>query len=198
MSRGHDPRCRRCGLAEPLCVCAEVRPQATRTEIVIVRHAQERAKSSNTGRLAALALRRATLFDHGLPDAPLDADSLARPGTWLLFPEGPARAAPPSPPPERLIVLDGTWPQARRMRQRIAALHGLPVLNLAPGVNRPRMRRSPRAGHMATIEAIAAALQLLGDPDAASALLDLYDLVVDRTASSRHASAALARERASE
>lgn len=198
MSRGRDPRCQRCGLAQPLCVCAAVRPQANRTEILIVRHAQERSKSSNTGRLAALALRRATLFDHGAPEAPLDADSLARPGTWLLFPEGPPLAGPPSPPPERLIVLDGTWHQARRMRQRITALRGLPVLNLPPGVDRPRMRRAPRAGHMATIEAIAAALQLLDEPDAASALLDLYDLVVDRTARSRHASAALARERASE
>jgi len=198
MSRGHDLRCQRCGLSEPLCVCAEARPQATRTEIIIVRHAQERAKSSNTGRLATLALHRATLLEHGAPEAPLDADSLARPGTWLLFPEGPALASPPSPPPERLIVLDGTWHQARRMRQRIAALRGLPVLNLPPGPDRPRMRRAPRAGHMATIEAIAAALQLVDEPTAAAALLDLYDLVVDRTARSRHTSAALASERANE
>ncbi len=165
---------------------------------MIVRHAQERAKSSNTGRLAALALTRATLLDHGAPEAPLDAASLAGPGSWLLFPEGPPRAAPPNPPPQRLIVLDGTWHQARRMRQRITALRGLPVLALPPGDDRPRMRRAPRTGHMATIEAVAAALDLLGEPAEAAALLALYDLVVDRTARSRHASAALARARHNE
>ncbi|HUH02579.1 MAG TPA: DTW domain-containing protein [Kofleriaceae bacterium] len=182
----HDPpqagRCPRCFLAAAACLCADLCPVANRVHVAIVRHAQERKKTSNSARLAALILERVSLHEVGLEGQPFDDTGLIDPGhTWLLFPEGDVPCAPVVPP-RRIIVLDGNWPQARRMRQRIAALRGLPVVRLpAPAEHRPRLRTPPSAGAMATIEAIAAALALCGEPDAAAELNRIYDLAVERT-----------------
>ncbi len=175
-------RCPRCFLQVALCLCGQVRPIAHRTEVLVLRHWVESSKNSNTARIAALALERCTVRDLGRDLEPHQVGDLARPGTWLLFPDGAPVTAPPSPPPERVLILDGSWHQARRMRQRLDGLRGLPVLCLPPppsGVE--RLRTPPRPGAMATIEAIAAVLELLEGPEPAAALRDLYALHVDRS-----------------
>src|SRR5688572_8263285 len=117
-------RCGRCKVRE--CLCAEIPTVVTRTRFLLVRHAAEAKKSSNTGRLAALALPNSELYEYGRLGAPLDETALAAPDTWLLYPEGPPAAGPP-PQPARVVVLDGTWQQARHMRQRIVALRAMPI-----------------------------------------------------------------------
>jgi DTW domain-containing protein YfiP len=178
-------RCARCFLQQHLCLCAEIRPIPNRTHVVVLRHWIESSKNSNTARVAALALQRCTVIDLGRDLHPHQVGQLATPGTWLLFPDGPPVTAPPAPPPERLLVLDGNWHQARRMRQRLTPLHVLPVLTV-PAPPRPveRLRRPPRAGSLSTIEAIAAALELLDGRDLAAALHDLYALHVTRSRAS--------------
>ncbi len=49
-------RCPRCLLQQRVCLCAEIPTVATQTRVVIVRHHTEQHRSSNTGRLAHLAL----------------------------------------------------------------------------------------------------------------------------------------------
>jgi DTW domain-containing protein YfiP len=140
----------------------------TRVEVVFLRHASERDRLSNTGHWAALALEGSAVLEQGLPGAPLDGSALAAPGTWVLFPS-PHPPPPGAPPPARLVVPDGTWPQARRMMQRVPELRALPRLPLPPPPPAPRLRR-PMAGGMSTLEALAAALRELGEPDAAAGL----------------------------
>jgi DTW domain-containing protein YfiP len=161
-------------------MCGEISPMPTRTRIVIVRHAGEQFRSSNTGRIAAMALRGAELVDHGLPRRRVVLPPA--PGTWLAWPEGaPARAAP-VPPPARLLFLDATWHQARRMRSRLPWLRGLPVLSLPIAeVPAPRLRASPGRGRVSTIEAIAAALRLLGEEKPAAELERLFAIMIERT-----------------
>jgi len=168
--------CQRCLFQR--CLCAEVPTIATRTRVVIVRHHLERHRSSNTGRLAHLALPNSEIVEHGglggvavLP--PLD-------GAWLLFPEG-GEPALPAEPPRQLVVLDATWSQARRMFRKIAALRGLPILRLPPGpMAASRLREAPGPGMVSTIEAIARALaQLEGKGDELDAL---FAVAVQRAA----------------
>jgi DTW domain-containing protein len=173
--------CPRCLLHTSLCICADLPRIETRTEIVIVRHVAERWRSSNSGRIAALALPGAVLVDHG-DRAPLSAETVRAPGAWLVWPEGPPRPVAPDPPPARLVFLDATWPQARRMRQRLAAVRGLPILSLA-GDDAPaaRLRAAPGGGRVSTIEAIARALRLVEGESPAAALERVFAILVARS-----------------
>src|ERR1043165_1680008 len=77
-------RCPRCLLQQRVCLCSEVPTIATRTRVVIVRHHLERFRSSNSGRLANLALTNSEIIDHGGAGGP--ATPSAREGAGRLFP----------------------------------------------------------------------------------------------------------------
>lgn len=176
-------RCDRCYYPRRACLCADTPTIATRTRIVIVRHSQERNRSSNSGRLAHLALSNSIIVDHGASDGqPARLPELD--GAWLLYPLGPAAAAAPVPPPATLVVLDATWSQARRMYRKLP-VRGLPVLRL-PGetMASERLRESPGPGQLSTIEAIAHALRLLEGDAVATPLERLYELAVARAQAS--------------
>jgi len=171
--------CARCLLQERVCLCADIPSIATHTRIVIVRHHLERWRSSNSGRLAHLALPNSVILDHGGSGGPAQLGDVA--GAWLLFPEGEPTVRPPAVPPRQLIVLDATWSQARRMYRKLDALRGLPILRL-PDEPMPaaRLRESPGPGRVSTIEAIARALRLLEGDAAAAPLERLFTLAVER------------------
>lgn len=181
MDVGHE-RCARCLFQQRLCLCAAIPVLPTQTRVVIVRHYLERWRSSNSGRLAHLALSNSALVDYG-GGAPATLPALD--GAWLLYPEGEPVHRTPAVPPRQLVVLDGTWSQARRMFRKLAALRGLPLLRL-PDAPMPaaRLRESPAPGRVSTIEAIARALRLLEGEAAAAPLEALFGLAVARAAAS--------------
>lgn len=149
----------------------------TKTRVVIVRHHLERWRSSNTGRLAQLALPNSEMIDHGGELGPARLPALD--GAVLLFPQGDT--APPSPPPRTLVVLDATWSQARRMYRKLDTLRGLPIWQLP--IARPaaaRLRVAPSPDRVSTIEAIAHALRVLESEQAGDQLDKLFALAVDR------------------
>lgn len=186
-------KCPRCLFREEHCLCPSIPRLTTRTRVVLLRHHSERYRSSNSGRLAHLALEGSVLRDMFGPDREA-VDLPIGPGAWIVYPEGEPWTAPwpasdeahgvretrSAPRPQELVFLDATWHQARRMRQRIAALRGLPVLALATTGAAARMRRAPRPEHLSTIEAVAAALRLVEGGDAPEALERLFATAVAR------------------
>ena len=174
-------RCPRCLLQRRVCLCAAIPTVVTRTRIVIVRHHLERWRSSNSGRLAHLALPNSEIVDHGGAAGLAVLPPLA--GAWLVYPEGAPMVAPPVPPPAQLVVLDATWSQARRMFRKLTGLRGLPILRL-PDAPMPaaRLREAPSPGRVSTIEAIARALRLIEGEAAAAPLEALFALAVARAA----------------
>jgi DTW domain-containing protein YfiP len=174
-------RCRRCWIHESHCLCAEAPRVDTRSRIVLIRHALEAPRTTNSARIAMLALANAELWEYGGADARFDQAVIPREDSWLLFPNGTESSAPPSTPPRHLIVLDGTWAQARRMTQRIEALRGLPRLALpAVPLLRARLKQAPNREGRSTLEAIADAVALLDGPEAGTALHHLHALFVRR------------------
>lgn len=167
-------RCPRCWLVSAWCLCDTLPSVDNRTHILILRHTKERWKTTNTARIAALALRRCTIVEYGCEGQPFDPALLAGPETWVLFPDSaPPRAAPTA---RTLVVLDGTWGQARQMSHRVPGLSALPRLSLPPPVRAPqRLRQPPHPDGMATLEAIAAALAWLEGPETAAPLDALFD-----------------------
>jgi DTW domain-containing protein YfiP len=92
----------------------------------------------------------------------------------------------PAELPRRLVVLDGTFRQARRMYRSIRALREMPELALAPPAVAPLRLRDPRRPDgMSTLEAIAHALALLEGEHVAAPLHALYAEVVRRRVAQR-------------
>lgn len=146
-----------------------------------MRHHLERWRSSNSGRLAHLALTNSVIVEHGGEGGPAVLPPLE--GAWLVYPEGEPRTVAPVPPPRQLVFLDATWSQARRMYRKLDALRGLPILRL-PDAPMPaaRLRESPGQGRVSTIEAVARALRLIEGEAPAAALEALFALAVQRAA----------------
>ena len=154
----------------------------TRTRVLLLQHVMEARKKSNTGGVAMLALANARLLTYGATTEPFDTTPLAEPGTWLLFPDG-APAPPDAPAPRQLVVLDGSWSQARRMTQRLPLLWTLPRLVLPPpAAGTLRLREPTHPAGMSTLEAIARAVAVLEGPETAAPLERLAALRVQRIA----------------
>src|SRR5262249_27230469 len=111
--------CHACRRPEIVCYCSHVTPLTTRTRVVILQHLREGVFPVNAARLASLCLPGAELHvgrewggeraEQALPDP-------ARPAA-LLFPGPGAIDVEEQPPtgPITLVVVDGTWWQARKL-----------------------------------------------------------------------------------
>lgn len=182
--RSHTPRdfdgiCARCFLKTEWCLCAELPKIQTNIQIVIVRHITEEWLTSNTARLATLMLDNVRILPYGGGE-PFDGESLQAAGTLLLTPD--AKPMAPSVPPRRLVLLDGTFRQVRRMYKKIPELHDIEQCALQATSQRiPGLRRPPRSDGLSTIEAIAQALAQFERPELASPLLAAYSEFVRRS-----------------
>lgn len=179
-------RCRRCRLHEGLCICALLPRLETRTRLVLLIHRIEDRKPTNTGRLAAECLPNSEVLVRGhasQPTKPFACDPASQP--VLLFPlEGaiPLARFVRSDRPVTLVVPDGTWRQASKVRNRVAGLADVPCVSLPPGEpSIYRLRSEAHEGGLATIEAIARALGLLEGMEVQRALEAVFLAMVERT-----------------
>jgi DTW domain-containing protein YfiP len=186
-----DRRCPRCHLHRALCLCAEVTSTPTTHRLLLVVHKSEAQKPTTTGNLATLVLpHSATVVvdgkggpavDHSVG---VDADDAV-----LLFPADDAvplqDVVATRTRPLTLVVPDGTWAEAQKMRRRVPGLAGLRCVSLPPGPPTTyRLRSEPKDGGLATLEAIARAFAILeGERGAAvkAALLSTFERFVERT-----------------
>ncbi len=185
-------RCNRCYLQDAWCVCAAIHPVLLSFDLLILRHWKESWRSSNTGRLANLAIENSRVLDYGAPHTDFDDSPFRNPNTFLLFPSldrshGLLADAtePPSTPLETLsesdspvatlVVVDASWGQARKLVRRVSALENLPRVSVRSCMSHTtRLRRPPFPGAMATIEAVSAAVRVLDGPAPANELDSLF------------------------
>ena len=186
-------RCAGCRLVFSHCLCA-LRPTVpTRAGVCLIMADIEPLKPSNTGWLiadvvadtAAFGWSR-TVVDPAL--LALLADPQWQP--YLVFPgefvaaervvtdmlplaSNDARAGKRP----LFVLLDATWPEARKMFRKSPYLNHLPVLSLQPEqLSRYRLRRSRREDHLCTSEVAALCLELAGEPHAAQTLEAYLDV----------------------
>lgn len=148
--------------------------------VLVVRHHLEAHKVSNTGCLAPAVLANAAVTDFGSRRHRFDESALADSGSFVLFPGG-IPIADVADEIEQLVVLDGSWSQARRMRARIPEIAALRSVSLG-GALPPALtlRRPRRSGELATAVAIADALEATGDLEAAAGIRDAHRRLVAR------------------
>ncbi len=162
-------RCIHCGRPGDLCWCASVVPVRCRTGITVVQHPKERHHPFNTARLAAAilpGLRLQIAWDGRIAPLPLPS------GAALLYPAPGARELGVVRP-SHLVLLDGTWSQARSLHRHHPWLRELPTVVLpetAPSSY--RIRKEPAPHCLSTLEALARALAILEPGSEAPAALE--------------------------
>ena len=179
-----EARCPRCRMFQRVCVCSIIPRLETVTRLVLIVHRDEERKPTNTGRLATLALANSELVRHGDEGSPTRVEWPADSQPLLLFPEDGARPiAEFADRKTTLIVPDGTWRQAAKMKKRMPALRDVPTVCLPEGGDPTayRLRAERKEGGLATVEAIARALGVLEGPHVEAALLELFHIMVERT-----------------
>jgi DTW domain-containing protein len=171
---------------ESLCVCPLIPRLETRTRVLLVIHRYEHRKPSNTGRLALECLPNSAIVVRGHESQPTDAlavDPASQ--ALLLFPHEdavPLRADHAQGRPVTLIVPDGTWRQASKVRQRVPGLREVPCVSLPPDVPSVYRLRAEAHGHgLATLEAIARALGILEGAHVRQAMERVLRTMVERT-----------------
>jgi DTW domain-containing protein YfiP len=168
------------------CFCDRITVLPTRTRILLLQHPRERRVAIGTARMAQLALPSSRLrVGLDFTDDPEVQAVLARPeSAYVLFP-GPG--AVPVETLQReggvtLVVLDGTWWQARKLLKLNPAIAALPRVAFVP--RQPSayvIRREPAAYCVSTIEALAHVLNAI-EPEGGrfSRLLDPFLAMVER------------------
>jgi DTW domain-containing protein YfiP len=180
-------RCEGCRVPHSHCLCA-LRPRVpARSGMCLIMADIEPLKPSNTGWLIADVVADTAAF--GWARTVVDPALLAMLADpqwqpYLVFPgefverERVVTQVLVTPEPDGrrplFVLLDATWPEARKMFRKSPYLNHLPVLSLQPEqLSAYRLRRSTRDDHLCTSEVAALCLALAGDMQAAQAL-DAY------------------------
>lgn len=177
--------CYRCVKPAAHCVCGDVALVDNRTGVIIVQHARERHHPVGTERFARLGLRRIQVWVYDQNAGAISAASTVPPNTALLYPSPDARtlsSIPERERPDHILLVDGTWRQARAVLRATPWLDALPRFRLEPAApSEYRVRREPRPDFLSTIEATVAALRAL-EPDTPGldGLLDAFRRMIDR------------------
>jgi DTW domain-containing protein YfiP len=215
-----DATCPRCLKPRALCVCDGITPIDNRVELIILQHPQEQDRTLGSARLAVQHLTRASL-KIGL-SWPSLAKVVGRPveaNRWAVLYLGSSKAkdlAPgrdvvllnrkgePLPDQdnalraiEGVILLDGTWSQAKALWWRNAWM--LKCCRVILGPRRPsrygQLRREPRADGLSTIEAAGLLLSRLEDrPEIETALNAGFETMLVRFREVRASNPALTRK----
>jgi DTW domain-containing protein YfiP len=173
-----NPECPRCGKPPDLCVCGGIERIDNKVSLLILQHPQEQDRDLGTARLTALHFKDA-LLKIGL-SWPSLSKILGRPTDpqrWAVLYLGSVKAAALLPGRdivvvsrngnavdrqeqalreiEGVILLDGTWSQAKALWWRNAWMLKCKRVVLGPAwpSRYGRLRREPRADGLSTIEA---------------------------------------------
>ena len=189
VSRGsRSERCPGCRVIPSYCLCAWRPRVEVQAGVCLLMYDVEALKPSNTGWLIADLVADTHAFGWqrtevdprllALLDDPQYAPCVVFPGEYAE-PERVIEVLPPPADGKRplFILLDATWPEARKMFRKSPYLERLPVLSLEGDVSRYRLRRSRRGEHLCTAEVAALCLDKAGDAQAGALLqawLDVY------------------------
>jgi DTW domain-containing protein YfiP len=156
----------------------------------MVVHVRELKLTSNTAQFIQMMIpQNAQTFIRGKVFENFTShDIVARPGRALfLYPsedsvELNAEFTEKNPGPYHLVVPDGNWHQARRVRKREEDFKKMPAVRLPPGITSEyHLRRAPQPEWVSTYESIAHALGILEGDHVRDQLMTFFRFWVKRT-----------------
>lgn len=186
--------CPRCYRPRDLCLCNKIEGLDNRINVVILQHPQEQLKALNSARLAHLLLKNSRILV-GLSWSNFKkvAGPEEMPSQWgVLFLKTDKQPAADRPVViinrkkkvvedasflRGIVALDGSWKQAKALWWRNPWLLKLNRIGLNPG--HPSLRPQVKEEGLSTIEAIASALENLGDkPEISAELRNKYQELI--------------------
>src|SRR2546421_4249256 len=201
------PDCPRCLKPLALCICDSVTAIENRVSLLILQHPQERDRALGTARLTALHFKNAVV-KIGLSWPSLSkavGRQVADPSRWAVLYLGSAKVADLETSSdivainrkgeiednqrailkdiEGIVLLDGTWSQAKALWWRNAWMLKCQRVVLGPAhpSRYGKLRREPRNDGLSTIEAAAMLLSSLEKrPDIAKALHSSFERMLAR------------------
>lgn len=165
-----------------------------RTRVIVVQHPREQFHPLNTARIAEHSLK-SSLVIRQRPSGVSAA--LARagvsPNAVLLFPSADAEQLETLPPeryPKEIIVVDGTWGNAKNLLRDVPELWRYRRLKFTPSQpSAYRIRKEPRADYLSTIESVAYVLRYLEpDTEGLHHLEETFSKMIDRNILARRPS----------
>ncbi len=166
--------CWTCGVALTPCLCPLVKPLTSRSEWLILMHPKEfKYERCGTGRLLQASLSPSKRFvgvnfdldQEWLNELRKESHEQFK-NTFVLWPSKQAQTVAQvvaesqasgegfkSQTAYRFILIDGTWPAAKKIFNQSRCLQGLPQIQLtAPGLSEFVIKQQPRAGCLSTLE----------------------------------------------
>lgn len=205
------PDCPRCQKPPELCVCDGIEPIANKVELLILQHPQEQDKELGTARLTTLHLKNAVMkIGLSWPSLTKILGRPVDPQRWAILYLGSVKADAAAPGRDIVVVdkkgeavdnqdyalrgidgiilLDGTWSQAKALWWRNAWM--LKCRRVVLGPRQPsrygKLRREPRRDGLSTLEAAAMLLgRLEKRPDIEATLTASFERLLARYRSIR-------------
>lgn len=180
------PECPHCQKPVPLCICDSIEPVESRVELLILQHPQEQDRALGTARVAARHFENAQVrVGLSWPSLSKILGRTVDPARWAILYLGSAKVADYDTDLdilaidrkgeaemnqkallreiEGVIVLDGTWSQAKALWWRNAWMLKCQRVILGPAAPSlyGKLRREPRKDGLSTIEAAGMVLSAL-------------------------------------
>lgn len=186
-------RCKRCSINLHMCFCDAISSIDTAHHVSLIFHRKEYFLTSNTGKIANLALVNSSYQVRGLKDQPLK-DDFTKGGThtpFYLYPSEEATNLDSDfvsalDKPINLIVPDATWRQTKKFHKREPSLKDIPHVKI-PFTKKSiyELRKQKTLEGLCTMEAIAYAFNSLGDAKAYNHLMNILKVMNQKVMETR-------------
>ncbi|KXJ80735.1 hypothetical protein RP20_CCG023562 [Aedes albopictus] len=168
-------KCNNCQRPVPVCWCSALPPQplVPKSRVILLQHPAEEKRALRTAPMLSVGLapgkcliykgKKFPKFDSELEDI------LSAKNSILLYPSAtsiPMEQLDLSEGPFNLILIDGTWPQAKAIYTSSTILHGMRQVKLISSGNSSYViRTQPTDGCLSTLETAIEALSILERDD---------------------------------
>lgn len=163
------------------------------TSVSVIMHFREKHLTSNTANLGLLTLSQFHIYERGLRNAPFSFSSIPvteNERVLFLYPDEEAALLDDEfsdkyKGPYHLIVPDGSWGQASKIRKRERLDHIMSVRLPTDLKGEYTLRRSTSSNRLSTFEAVAYAMKYLEGEEMSLSLLACFRLMNERVEQSR-------------
>ena len=160
-------RCAKCGFRLKWCICGEIKKTSNSTDVILITHARDLKKPSNTGKIISACFDNCETIRYGEIGKALDVNSFVDRNTLILYPNDVSNeitkefyesfAKPP------ITILDGTWKQAARMASKLKKAGGN-FIHLPKGdYDKYMLRNSGKEERLCSAQALIQTLKILGE-----------------------------------